>query len=256
MKVLILAGGLGTRITEESHLKPKPMIEIGEMPIVWHIMKYFSHYGHNEFIILAGYKQYVLKEFFNNYYLHTSDVSFDFSNSNKFTVHKNASEPWKVTVVNTGLYTQTAGRLLKVKNYIGDEPFFLTYGDGLSDVNLDDLLKFHEKNKKMVTITAIQPGEKFGKLDLFNNEVISFKEKNIDDGGWINGGFMMVQPTILKYIKSYDDILEKDILPALAQQKNISAYKHNGFWQCMDTLRDKILLEDIWNSGEAKWKKW
>lgn len=258
MKVVILAGGYGTRISEESYLRPKPMIEIGGNPILWHIMKGYSHYGFNEFIICCGYKGYMIKEYFADYYLHNSDVTFDFSNDNKMTIHSNVAEPWKVTLVDTGLNTMTGGRLLRVKDYVGDETFMLTYGDGVSDININKLLEFHKQNNKVATITAIQPGGRFGMLDIGEDDksVNSFVEKSKEDGGWINGGFMVLEPKIFDYIEGDDTFLEKEPLQNLARDGLLNAYKYNGFWQCMDTQRDKGLLEEMWNNNNAKWKKW
>jgi glucose-1-phosphate cytidylyltransferase len=257
MKVVILAGGYGTRISEESHLTPKPMIEIGEKPILWHIMKFYSYYGHNEFIICCGYKQYVIKEFFADYYLHTSDVTFDFCEENKMIVHNNTSEPWKVTLIDTGLNTMTGGRIKRVASYLGNDSFMLTYGDGVSDVNVNELLKYHEAHGKIATITAIQPGGRFGGLDInSNNEIENFKEKSKEDGGWINGGFMVLKPEILNFIDGDQCIFERYPLETIAGQGQLKAYKHNGFWQCMDTLRDKQLLEELWNTNKAPWKVW
>jgi glucose-1-phosphate cytidylyltransferase len=257
MKVVILAGGFGTRISEESHLIPKPMIEIGGKPILWHIMKYYSSYGYNEFILCAGYKQYTIKEFFSDYFLHTSDVTFDFSNNNKMIIHNNTTEPWIVTIVDTGLNTMTGGRLKRIKDYIGKESFMMTYGDGVSNVDLNKLQEFHKQSLKIATITAIQPGGKFGQLDINDNLLVKrFKEKNIDDGGWINGGFMVFNNEIFDYIDGDETILEREPFINLAKNHQLIAFKHEGFWQCMDTLRDKQMLEEIWNNGEAKWKKW
>jgi glucose-1-phosphate cytidylyltransferase len=257
MKVVILAGGLGTRISEESHLKPKPMIEIGGKPILWHIMKYYSSFGHNEFIICGGYKQYVIKEFFADYYLHMSDVTFDFTSDNKMIVHNNNTEPWKVTLVDTGLNTMTGGRIKRVKDYIGNEPFMLTYGDGVSNVDVNGLVEFHKSHGKIATITAIQPGSRFGKLDISHDESInSFKEKSIEDGGWINGGFMVLNPEIIDYIEGDATTFEKEPLETVATEGQLKAYKHYGFWQCMDTLRDKEFLENLWSNGKASWKVW
>lgn len=258
MKVVILAGGFGTRISEESHLIPKPMIEIGEKPILWHIMKYYSSFGFNEFVILAGYKQYVIKEFFSDYYLHMSDITFDFSNGkNSMDIHFNQSEPWKVTIVNTGLNTMTGGRLKRVQKYIGNESFFLTYGDGVSNVNISDLLEFHKESKAIATLTAIQPGGRFGLLEIDEHNLItSFKEKSIEEGGWVNGGFMVLEKEVFDYLIDDDTVLEKDPLMTLASQGKLSSFKHNGFWQCMDTLRDKEYLEKMWKSGDAPWKNW
>lgn len=258
MKVVILAGGFGTRISEESHLRPKPMIEIGDKPILWHIMKLYSYYGYNEFIICLGYKGYVIKEFFADYYLHTSDVTFDFTNENKMTIHNNTSEPWKVTLVDTGLNTMTGGRIKRIKKYIGNERFMLTYGDGVSDVNLNELEEYHKKSKKYLTMTAIQPGGRFGVLDVDdkNNNVKDFVEKSKEDGGWINGGFMVVEPEVLDYIEGDDTFFEKEPLQQLARDGQLMAYKHNGFWQCMDTQRDRGLLEKLWIEDRAPWKLW
>ncbi|NLL91883.1 MAG: glucose-1-phosphate cytidylyltransferase [Ruminococcaceae bacterium] len=257
MKVVILAGGLGTRITEESQFKPKPMIEIGNMPIIWHIMKSYSHYGYNEFIICAGYKQHIIKEYFANYYMYNSDITFDFSRENKLTVHNNESEPWKVTIVDTGLYTMTGGRVKRVSRYIGTDTFMLTYGDGVCDIDINDLEKFHKAHKKKATITAIQPGGRFGALDIDKEGVIkSFVEKKKEDGGWINGGFMVLEPDIMDLIDDDAVILERYPLEELSRQNELIAYKHHGFWQCMDTLRDKEFLESLLLNGRAPWVKW
>lgn len=257
MKLVILAGGFGTRISEQSHLIPKPMIEVGERPILWHIMKYYSSFGHNDFVICCGYKQYVIKEFFADYYLHTSDVTFDFASDNKMIVHANNSEPWKVTLVDTGLNTMTGGRIKRVSDYIGDETFMLTYGDGVANVDVNDLIDFHKVNGKIATITAIQPGGRFGMLDINENyQIESFKEKSKEDGGWINGGFMVLKPEVMDFITGDDCIFEREPLEKLAQQQQLMAYRHEGFWQCMDTMRDKELLENLWESGNAPWKVW
>lgn len=257
MKVVILAGGFGTRISEESHLIPKPMIEIGEKPILWHIMKYYSSFGHNEFIICCGYKQYVIKEFFADYYLHMSDVTFDFSSENKMIVHNNSTEPWKVTLVDTGLNTMTGGRIKRVRDYIGDESFMLTYGDGVSDVDINDLVSFHNTHGMKVTMTAIQPGSRFGMLEIDDfDRIENFKEKSKEDGGWINGGFMVLEPEIINYIENDRTIFEREPLETLAKEGQLKAYKHYGFWQCMDTLRDKTFLEELWSKDEAPWKVW
>ena len=256
MKVVILAGGFGTRITEESHLKPKPMIGIGERPILWHIMKEYSHYGFNEFIICLGYKGYVIKEFFSDYFLHTSDVTFDLA-KNEMTVHDNFSEPWKVTLVDTGLNTMTGGRIKRIQKYIGNEPFMLTYGDGVSSVNINKLLEFHKKQGKIATWTAINAGQRFGVLDINdNNEIKSFREKNDEDGSMINGGYMVLEPEVFRYIEDDKTVFEKEPLEKLAKNGQLSAYKHDGFWKCMDTLRDKNQLEEMWEKGEAPWKVW
>ena len=257
MKVILLAGGFGTRISEESYLKPKPMIEIGDMPILWHIMKEFSHYGHNEFIICAGYKQHCIKEYFADYYLHRSDVTFDFSNGGEMIIHNNVSEPWKVTVVDTGLNTMTGGRIKRIREFVKDEVFFLTYGDGVCDVNISELLAYHKSHGKLATLTAIQPGGRFGTLEISDDHTIShFAEKHKDDGGWINGGYMVLDPKIFDYIDGDSAILEREPLERLSKDQQLVAYRYDGFWQCMDTMRDKELLERLWASGEAPWKKW
>lgn len=257
MKVVILAGGLGTRISEESHLRPKPMIEIGEKPILWHIMKIYSHYGFNDFIICLGYKGHTVKEFFMDYYLYSSDVTFDFSNNNKMTIHNNISEPWKVTLVDTGLHTNTGGRIKRIEKYIGNEAFMLTYGDGVCNVNIEKLLEYHNFHDKVATITAIQPGGRFGALDIDEeNNINRFNEKSKEDGGWINGGFMVVEPKIFEYIEDDNTIFEMGPLKEIAEEGQLVAYKHHGFWQCMDTQRDKILLEDMWIKNDAPWKIW
>ncbi len=257
MKVVILAGGYGTRISEESHLKPKPMIEIGDMPILWHIMKSYSYYGYNEFVICCGYKGYAIKEYFADYYLHRSDITFDFADHNNLEVHSNVAEPWKVTLVDTGLNTMTGGRVKKIQKYIGNEPFMLTYGDGVCDVNINELEAYHKKSGKIATITAIQPGGRFGVLDIEGDGQISqFKEKNKEDGGWINGGFMVLGPEIFDLIDSEQTVLEKFPLEELARKNELNAYKHHGFWQCMDTLRDKMLLDELIETKRAPWKVW
>lgn len=259
MKVVILAGGYGTRISEESYLRPKPMIEIGGNPILWHIMKTYSYYGFNEFIICCGYKGYMIKEYFADYYLHNSDVTFDFANDNKMTIHSNVAEPWKVTLVDTGIDTMTGGRLKRVQKYIGNETFMLTYGDGVSDIDINKLVEFHKNNGKIATMSAIQPGGRFGVLDIDDNDektVNSFVEKAKEDGGWINAGFMVLEPEIFNYIKGDDTFLEKEPLEELARDKMLNAYKHYGFWQCMDTQRDRGLLENLWKTNNAKWKVW
>ncbi len=257
MKVVILAGGFGTRISEESHLKPKPMIEIGEKPILWHIMKSYSQYGYNDFIICLGYKSYVIKEFFADYYLHNSDITFDFSNANTMTVHNNFAESWKVTLIDTGLNTMTGGRIKRVKEYIGDEPFMLTYGDGVSDININELVDFHFSHGKTATLTAIQPGGRFGLLEMYpEGEIAKFAEKAKEDGGWINGGFMVLNNNVFDLIEGDATVFEKEPLEKLASSGQLKAYKHYGFWQCMDTQRDKHLLEDLWEKGQAPWKVW
>jgi glucose-1-phosphate cytidylyltransferase len=257
MKVVILAGGFGTRISEESHLIPKPMIQIGERPILWHVMKIYSYYGFNEFIICCGYKQHLIKEWFANYHLHTSNVTLDFTCSGAKTVHNHITEPWKVTLIDTGLYTMTGGRIKRIQEYIGNEPFMLTYGDGVADIDVDDLIKFHKKNGRLATLTAVQIPPRFGIANINdNNEVVSFIEKPLGDGGWINGGFFVLEPKIFDYIEGDNIIWEKEPLETLASQNQLMAYKHYGFWRPMDTMRDKNILEDLWNSGKAPWKKW
>lgn len=261
MKVVILAGGRGTRISEESVSRPKPMIEIGGKPILWHIMKIYSHYGFHEFVICLGYKGYMIKEYFADYYLHTSDVTFDFTQGNRMTVHNNVSEPWKVTLVDTGLDAQTGARIKRVQKYIGNEPFMLTYGDGVSDVDIHDLIDTHKSKpgKAVVTMTAIQPGGRFGVLDIdYNtNGINRFVEKAKEDGGWINGGFMVAEPAVFDYLRDDDQcVFETTPLESIAREGGLHAYKHNGFWQCMDTQRDKLRLNDMWNKNSAPWKLW
>lgn len=257
MKVVILAGGLGTRISEESFLKPKPMVTIGEQPILWHVMKYYSSFGFHDFIICCGYKGHVIKEYFADYYLHRSDVTFDFSAENRMTVHQNIAEPWRVTLVDTGLKAQTGARIKKIQNYIGKEPFMLTYGDGVSDVDLNALLKQHQGSGKTVTLTGIQPGGRFGVLDLEGQTVTGFREKAKEDGGWINGGFMVMEQDVFEYLSEEDGcILERVPLERLAAEGRLGVYKHSGYWQCMDTQRDKGKLEELWQLGEAPWKIW
>lgn len=256
MKVVILAGGFGTRISEESYLRPKPMIEIGERPILWHIMKEYSHYGFNEFVICLGYKQHVVKEFFADYFLHTSDITFDLA-TNEMIVHNNVAEPWKVTLVDTGLNTMTGGRVKRIRPYVGEEPFMLTYGDGVANVDIPALLTFHKKHGKIATITTVNVGQRFGIIDVGQNGVINaFREKNEADGSLINGGYMVMNPQVFDYIQGDDTVLEKEPLENLARDGQLMAYHHTGFWQCMDTQRDKKRLEDMWNAGKAPWKIW
>lgn len=256
MKVVLLAGGFGTRISEESHLKPKPMIEIGEKPILWHIMKYYSQFGFHEFIVCLGYKQYVVKEFFADYFLHTSDVTFDLAN-NSMEVHNNYSEPWKVTLVDTGLHTMTGGRVKRIRDYIGGEPFMLTYGDGVSNVDLKALEAFHREHGRIATISAVNVGQKFGVLDIdSNNGIHAFREKSDSDGSLINGGFMVLNPEVFSYIDGDNTVFEKEPLENLAKDGELMAYTHKGFWKCMDTQRDKMQLEEMWHSGDAPWKVW
>ena len=257
MKFVILAGGFGTRISEESHLKPKPMIEIGDMPILWHIMKGYSVLGFNEFIICCGYKGYMIKEYFADYYLHRSDITFDFCNKNQMTIHNNVAEPWKVTLVDTGLNTNTGGRVKRIKDYVGDESFLLTYGDGVTDLDIREVVKYHKSKGKLGTITAVQPGGRFGVLDINDEGTLnSFAEKSHEDGGWINAGFMVIEPSVFDYIEGDETSFEKDTLEKLAVSGKLVAYKHSGFWQCMDTQRDKELLEKFISEGDAPWIKW
>ncbi|MEE9543461.1 MAG: glucose-1-phosphate cytidylyltransferase [Thermodesulfobacteriota bacterium] len=257
MKAVILAGGFGTRLSEETAIRPKPMVEVGDMPILWHIMKIYSAHGINEFIICCGYKSYVIKDFFANYYMLKSDVSFDLK-KNSMDIHHNNVEPWKVTLVDTGEKTMTGGRLRRVKEYIGDETFCLTYGDGVSDVNISDLIDFHRNEKTLATLTAVQPVGKFGVFDLHKNDnkISNFMEKPKSDGAWINGGFFVLEPEVLNYIDGDSVSWERKPLSTLAKEGKLSAFKHDGFWQPMDTLRDKIYLEELWNSGKPPWKVW
>ncbi len=256
MKVVLLAGGLGTRLSEETTVRPKPMVEIGGKPILWHIMKIYSYYGFNEFVICLGFKGYLIKEYFSNYFLHMSDVTFDMQ-KNTMEVHQQFVEPWKITLVDTGMNTMTGGRLKRVAPYIGNETFMLTYGDGVSDVNIINLLASHEKHGKSATVTATQPSGRFGALSLdASNQVTAFQEKPVGDGSWINGGFFVLEPRILSRIAGDNTIFEKEPLEGLARDQELVAYKHTGFWQPMDTLRDKMHLEEMWNSGKAPWKVW
>lgn len=255
MKVVILAGGLGTRISEETIVRPKPMVEIGGKPILWHIMKIYSAYGFNDFIICLGYKGYVIKEYFANYFLHTSDVTFDIS-KNDIKIHNNHAEPWKVTLVDTGENTMTGGRLKRIAHHLGNEDFFCTYGDGVSNVNIDALLKRHKTQGLLATLTAIQPPSRFGVLDITNTNIIGFREKPKSEGGWINGGFFVFSPKILDYIKDEHTVLEQEPLEKLATENQLAAFYHNDFWYAMDTLRDKNYLESMWSSGQPLWKIW
>ena len=258
MKVVILAGGYGTRISEESHLKPKPMLGIGDKPILWHIMKIYSHYGFNDFIICCGYKQYVIKEWFANYYLHQSDVTFDFTAENKMMI-RNAAEvdPWIVTVVDTGLDTMTGGRVKRIQKYVEKETFMLTYGDGVADVNLEQLLRFHKQHGKMATITTVNAGQRFGVIDIDPTGTIrSFREKSKTDGSLINGGFMVLEPRFFDFIEGDATVLERVPLERVAELGELKGFKHDGFWHCMDTQRDKQNLEELWASGKAPWKIW
>lgn len=257
MKVVILAGGFGTRISEESHLKPKPMIEIGDKPILWHIMKLYSYYGFHDFIICCGYKQHMIKEWFADYYLYNSDVTFDFGAENKMTVHNNVSEPWKVTLVNTGTKTMTGGRVRRVRNYIGGEPFMLTYGDAVADVNIAKLLEYHQQHNKIATITAVTVGQRFGILDIEkDNTITAFREKDVIDGSRVNAGYMVLQPEIFQYLKDDKTVFEKEPIEQLAKEGQLVAYKHDGYWQCMDTKREKDKLEELWACKMAPWKVW
>lgn len=255
MKAVILAGGLGTRISEESHLRPKPMIEIGGKPILWHIMKTYSHYGVNDFVICCGYKGYVIKEYFANYFLHMSDVTFDMS-SNSMEVHHRYVEPWRVTLVNTGEDTMTGGRLRRVRDHLGDESFCFTYGDGVSDINIRDLIDFHHKHGKRATVTAIQPPGRYGALNLHDDSVTSFQEKPAGDGAWINGGYFVLDPSVIDQIDGDSTSWEAAPLMNLACAGDLMVYRHRGFWQAMDTLRDKNHLEDLWAKGRPPWKAW
>jgi len=257
MKTVILAGGLGTRIAIENDIRPKPMVEIGGSPILWHIMKYYSCFGHNDFIICCGYLGHMIKEYFADYYLHRSDITFDFTEGNKMTVHSNVAEPWKVTLVDTGRYTQTGGRIRLIRHYVGDAPFFLTYGDGVSNINLDDLLNYHMELRAIVTISAIQPGGRFGVLDYDEQDnLIGFREKAKEDGGWINAGFMVMEPGIFGYLDSDSCVLENIPFQKLSEERKIASYRHHGFWQCMDTQRDRSILEQRWLNGTAPWNVW
>ena len=258
MKVVILAGGFGTRITEESAFKPKPLIEIGGMPILWHIMKSYAFYGHNEFIICAGYKQHSIKEWFANYFLDSSDVTFDYSSKeNKKLIHECHVEPWKVTVVDTGLNTMTGGRIKRVQKYIGDEPFFMTYGDGVCDVDINKLLDFHKSHGKIATLTAVMQDQSKGVLNIGgDNAVKSFREKKVSDGAPINAGFMVLNQKIFDYIVGDNTVFEREPLEKLAEEGQLMSYMHKGFWQCMDNIREKELLEKLLEGGKAPWKKW
>ena len=257
MQVVILAGGYGTRISEESHLKPKPMIEIGGRPILWHIMKYYSHFGYNDFIICCGYKGYVIKEYFANYYLHHSNVTFDFGDNNRMEIHSNLAEPWRVTLVDTGLNTATGGRIRRIKEYISGDAFLFTYGDGVSDVDLNMLIRSHHPNESVATITAVQPGARFGIVDINDgSRITSFTEKGKENGGWINGGFMILSTNIFDYIEGDQTVFEKRPLERLAAEGKLGAYRHYGFWQCMDTMRDQYNLEELIAKNEAPWMIW
>ncbi len=256
MKAVILAGGLGTRLAEETAVKPKPMVEIGGKPMLWHIMKIFSAHGVNEFIICLGYKGFVIKEYFSNYFLHTSDVTFDMA-QNRMEYHNNKSEPWKVTLVDTGENTMTGGRLRRVREHLGDAPFCMTYGDGVSDVDIGKLVEFHKQSKRLATVTAVQPPGRYGALRLGKvGQVASFQEKPRGDGTWINGGYFVLSPQVIDYIAGDQTIWEREPMEQLARNQQLSAFEHSGFWQPVDTLREKLLLEELWSSGKAPWKVW
>jgi len=255
MKAVILAGGLGTRISEESHLRPKPMVEIGGMPILWHILKIYSHHEVNDFIICLGYKGYVIKEYFANYFLHMSDVTFDMS-TNKLEVHRKHAEPWRVTLVDTGDRTQTGGRLKRVANYLDGETFFFTYGDGVADIDITAELAFHRDNGAVATMCAVQPPGRFGSIDIQDQRITRFEEKPAGDGTWVNGGYFVLERQALDYIADDATVWEREPLERLARDGQLAAYAHHGFWQPMDTLRDKVKLEELWQTGQAPWKVW
>lgn len=254
MKTVLLAGGFGTRLSEETHLKPKPMVEIGDYPILWHIMKSYSSYNFDEFIVACGYKGYYIKEYFANYFLHQSNVTFDLAN-NSMNIHDSQSEPWKVTLVDTGLHTMTGGRIRRVKDHLGDT-FMLTYGDGVSNINIEELVKFHKSHGKLLTVTAVQPSGRFGALEIDEYQVKSFMEKPKGDGAWINGGFFVCDKKVIDYIAEDSTVWERDPLENIAKDGQLMAYHHKGFWKPMDTLRDKNDLEKMWASGNADWKSW
>lgn len=257
MKVLLLAGGMGTRLSEETDIRPKPMIEVGGKPILWHIMKLYSQFGHNDFIVLLGYKGYCIKEYFANYFLHQSDVTIDLR-SNNIDIHNNDSEPWRITLLDTGESAMTGARIKRARSYVGEETFMLTYGDGLSDINMDDQLAFHRNHGKAITMAAVQPDGRFGTFEYEANGAVNhFLEKPKGDGSWINGGFFICEPRVFDYISNGDEtVFEQDPLQSLAADGEMYSYKHNGFWKCMDTLRDKKELNELWNSGCSPWKVW
>jgi glucose-1-phosphate cytidylyltransferase len=255
MKAVILAGGLGTRITEETGVKPKPMVDIGGRPILWHIMKIYSAYGVRDFIVCLGYKGYVVKEYFANYFLHMSDVTFDME-QNRMEVHHASAEPWRVTLVDTGDSTMTGGRIKRIQPYLGAEDFCLTYGDGVSNVDIKALLAFHSAHRRLATLTAVQPPGRFGALDMDQDRIIGFQEKPLGDGGWINGGFFVLSPRVMDYLQGDDTVWEREPLQNLARDGQVCAFRHSGFWQAMDTLRDKLHLEELWLNGKAPWKVW
>ncbi len=257
MKVVILAGGFGTRISEGSQFKPKPMLEIGGMPILWHIMKEYSYYGFNDFIICAGYKQHIVKEWFADYFLHTSDITFDFTEANKMIVHNMHAEPWKVTVVDTGLHTMTGGRIKRIQQYVGNEPFMMTYGDGVCDVNISELVKFHKAHGKIATLTAVMLEQQKGVLDIGGDHAVhSFREKSKGDGAPINAGYMVLNPEIFDFIEGDDTVFERIPLESVAEKGELMSYMHKGFWQCMDTKREMDMLEMLWSKNQAPWKVW
>ncbi|WP_462411701.1 glucose-1-phosphate cytidylyltransferase [Neobacillus sp. Marseille-QA0830] len=257
MKVVILAGGFGTRISEESHLIPKPMIEIGTKPILWHIMKIYAKYGFNEFVICLGYKGKAIKDYFLNYFLYHSDLTVDYQQGNQMQIHSHDAEPWKITLIDTGLETMTGGRIKRIRDYVDNNTFMLTYGDGVADIDITELLNFHKSHQKIATVTAVQPPGRFGALTINDNhEVGSFKEKMIGDGRWINGGFFVLEPEVFNYIEGDHTVFEEQPLMQLAEQNQLMAYKHTGFWHPMDTLKDKKYLESLWGSGKAGWKIW
>lgn len=258
MKVVIFAGGLGTRISEETDIRPKPMVEIGGKPVLWHIMKIYSHYGYNDFVICLGYKGYVIKEYFMNYFLHNADVTFDIS-ENKMEVHDSKTEAFKVTLVETGLQTKTAGRLKQIQKYIGNEDFMLTYGDGVADINIEELVKYHRKQNKVATVTAVQLEARFGGMDLSENGIVtSFREKAKDESKWINGGYFVLKPEVFQYLEGdmNNMMWEDEPLEKLTEAHELAAYKHKGFWKPLDALRDKLELEELWKTNKAKWKLW
>jgi glucose-1-phosphate cytidylyltransferase len=255
MKAVILAGGLGTRISEETHLRPKPMIEIGGRPMLWHIMKLYSFYGINDFVICVGYKGYMIKEYFANYYMHMSDITFDMRDGERI-IHNNDAEPWRVTIVDTGEHTMTGGRIKRVRKYIGDGAFCLTYGDGVADVRINEILEFHRTHGRQATITAVQPPGRYGRLELEGDDVADFHEKPSGDGDWINGGFFVLEPSVVDYIDGDSTTWENEPLERLANEHQLKAFKHYGFWRPMDTQRDKSLLEGLWDGGKAPWKVW
>jgi len=258
MKVVILAGGKGTRISEESQFKPKPMIEIGDMPILWHIMKIYSYYNYNDFIICCGYKGYMIKEYFANYFLRTSDITFDFKNDGNMQIHNNVSEPWTVTLVDTGAETMTGGRIKRIQKYIPEEESFLmTYGDGVSNINIRNLVKFHQEKNRTATMTVVQPGGRYGAVEILQDGMVNrFVEKPQGDGGWINGGFFVLNYGIFHYLKDDTEVFEKQPLETLAKNDGLIAYKHRGYWQSMDSMREREILQNAWIEGEAPWKIW